>query len=47
MAVDEGGKNFESDVSELSRLRSTYLKNPMIGYLNIYIGYLIYLITKL
>ena len=33
--VDEIGKNIESDVTELSRLRNTYLKNPMIGYLNI------------
>ena len=29
------GKNIESDVTELSRLRNKYLKNPMIGYLNI------------
>ena len=33
--VDEIGKNIESDVTELSRLRNTYLKNPMIGYLDI------------
>ena len=33
--VDEIGKNIKSDVAELSRLRNTYLKNPMIGYLNI------------
>ena len=33
--VDEIGKNIESDVTELLRLRNTYLKNPMIGYLNI------------
>ena len=29
------GKNIESDATEPSRLRNTYLKNPMIGYLNI------------
>ena len=33
--VDEIGTNIESDVTELSGLRNTYLKNPMIGYLNI------------
>ena len=31
--IDEIGKNIESDLTELSRLRNTYLKNPMIGYL--------------
>ena len=33
--VDEIGKNIESDVTELLSLRNTYLKTPMIGYLNI------------
>ena len=33
--VDEIGKNIESDVTELLRLGNTYLKNPMIDYLNI------------
>ena len=28
-------KNIESDVTELSRLRNRYFKNPMTGYLNI------------
>ena len=31
--VDKMGKNIESGVTELSRLRNTYLKNLMIGYL--------------
>ena len=31
--VDKMGKNIESSVTELSRLRNTYLKNLMIGYL--------------
>ena len=35
VTVDEIGKNIESDVTELSRLRNTYLENSMIGYLNI------------
>ena len=36
VTVDEIGKNIESDVTELSTLRNTYLKNPVIGYLNIH-----------
>ena len=35
VGVDEIGKNIESNVIELSRLRNAYLKNPAIGYLNI------------
>ena len=35
VTVDEVSKNIESDVTELSRLRNNYLKNLMIGYLNI------------
>ena len=31
VTVVEIGKNIESDVTELSRLRNTYLKNHMIG----------------
>ena len=31
VTVDEIGKVIESDVTELTRLRNTYLKNPMIG----------------
>ena len=31
--VDKMGKKIESGVTELSRLRNTYLKNSMIGYL--------------
>ena len=34
VTVDEVGKNIESDVTELSRLKNTYLKKPMICYLN-------------
>ena len=34
VTVDEVGKNIESDVTELSRLRNIYLKNSIIGYLN-------------
>ena len=33
--VDEIGKKIESDVRGLSRLRNTYLKKAIIGYLNI------------
>ena len=33
--VDEIDKNIESDVTVLSRLRNTYLKNPTIVYRNI------------
>ena len=35
VTVDEIGKNIESDVTKFSRLRNTYLRNPLIGYLNI------------
>ena len=35
VTVDETDKNNESDVTELSRLSNTYLKNLMISYLNI------------
>ena len=33
--VDEIGKNIESEGTALSRLRNMYLKNPIIGYVNI------------
>ena len=35
VTIYEIRKNIESDVTELSKLRNIYLKNPMIGYLTI------------
>ena len=37
VTIDDIGKNIKSSVTELSRLRNIYLKNPVIGYLNIHL----------